>query len=111
MVRTVAASLLMAFAFGRGAVADPAPTPTKYPVELIPQIGVRGGADLTADTPAVPPATADPSPSFGFAVDAFRKHCLMNGLDDIGLTLQHADAIRAFEATDKAIVTKVVPGR
>ncbi|RDH87434.1 MAG: 3-isopropylmalate dehydratase small subunit [endosymbiont of Seepiophila jonesi] len=33
-----------------------------------------------------------------FEVDAFRKHCLLNGLDDIGLTLQHVDAIRAYEA-------------
>ena len=32
-----------------------------------------------------------------FSVDAFRKHCLLNGLDDIGLTLQHADKIREFE--------------
>jgi 3-isopropylmalate/(R)-2-methylmalate dehydratase small subunit len=34
----------------------------------------------------------------GFDVDAFRKQCLMNGWDDIGLTLRHADAIREFEA-------------
>jgi len=33
-----------------------------------------------------------------FQVDAFRKYCLLNGLDDIGLTLQHADAIKAYEA-------------
>jgi len=33
-----------------------------------------------------------------FEVDPFRKHCLLNGLDDIGLTLEHADAIRDFEA-------------
>ncbi|WP_295388097.1 3-isopropylmalate dehydratase small subunit [uncultured Thiodictyon sp.] len=33
-----------------------------------------------------------------FTVDAFRKHCLLEGLDDIGLTLQHTDSIRAFEA-------------
>ena len=32
-----------------------------------------------------------------FAVDAFRKHCLLNGLDDIALTLESADAIRAYE--------------
>jgi 3-isopropylmalate/(R)-2-methylmalate dehydratase small subunit len=32
-----------------------------------------------------------------FAVDEFRKHCLVNGLDEIGLTLQHAEAIRAYE--------------
>ena len=37
-----------------------------------------------------------------FEVDAFRKHCLLRGLDDIGLTLQHADAIRAFEARHRA---------
>lgn len=35
---------------------------------------------------------------YKFEVDAHRKHCLLNGLDDIGLTLQHVDAIRAFEA-------------
>jgi len=35
---------------------------------------------------------------YHFEVDAFRKHCLINGLDDIGLTLQHADKIRDFEA-------------
>ncbi len=33
-----------------------------------------------------------------FDVQAFRKYCLLNGLDDIGLTLQHADKIKAFEA-------------
>ena len=33
-----------------------------------------------------------------FAVDDFRRHCLLNGLDDIGLTLQHADKIAAYEA-------------
>jgi 3-isopropylmalate/(R)-2-methylmalate dehydratase small subunit len=32
-----------------------------------------------------------------FEVDGFRKHCLLNGLDDIGLTLQHVDEIRAYE--------------
>ena len=32
-----------------------------------------------------------------FEIDPFRKHCLLNGLDDIGLTLQHADEIKAFE--------------
>ena len=32
-----------------------------------------------------------------FEIDEFRKHCLLNGLDDIGLTMQHADTIKAFE--------------
>ena len=33
-----------------------------------------------------------------FDVEVFRKHCLINGLDDIGLTLRHSDKIKAFEA-------------
>ena len=37
-----------------------------------------------------------------FEVDAFRKHCLLHGLDDIGLTLADRDAITAFEARHKA---------
>ncbi len=36
--------------------------------------------------------------TFSFSVDNFRRHCLLNGLDDIGLTLQAAEDIRAFEA-------------
>lgn len=39
--------------------------------------------------------------SFGFNIDPFRRHCLLKGLDDIGLTLQHATAIDAFEAQRK----------
>ena len=34
---------------------------------------------------------------YPFEVDAFRKHCLLNGLDDIGLTMQQQDKIKAFE--------------
>jgi 3-isopropylmalate/(R)-2-methylmalate dehydratase small subunit len=37
-----------------------------------------------------------------FEVDAFRKECLLNGWDDIGLTLRHADEIRAFETKRRA---------
>ncbi|MFC1603065.1 3-isopropylmalate dehydratase small subunit [Pseudomonadota bacterium] len=36
--------------------------------------------------------------SISFEVGEFRKHCLLNGLDDIGLTLQHVDAIKSYEA-------------
>ncbi len=49
--------------------------------------------DLVAQTVTTPSGE-----SFRFEVDAFRKHCLLNGLDDIGLTLQHVDEIRAYEA-------------
>ena len=40
--------------------------------------------------------------SFAFDVDPFRKKCLLEGLDDIGLTLQHADEIRAYEQRRRA---------
>ncbi len=39
---------------------------------------------------------------FDFAIDEFRRYCIMNGLDNIGLTLQHGDAIDAFEAKQPA---------
>ena len=40
--------------------------------------------------------------SFDFTIDEFRRYCIMNGLDNIGLTLQHGDAIDAFEAKQPA---------
>ena len=40
---------------------------------------------------------------YKFEVEAFRKHCLLNGLDDIGLTLQHVDEIKAYEAKHRAM--------
>jgi 3-isopropylmalate/(R)-2-methylmalate dehydratase small subunit len=43
-------------------------------------------------------STMDSAIQFGFEVDSFRKSCLLNGLDDIDLTLQHAEKIRLFEA-------------
>ena len=56
------------------------------------------GFSLTVDLERQTVATRDGSMSFGFAVEPFRKKCLLEGLDDIGLTLLHADQIRAFEA-------------
>ncbi|MBK6632211.1 MAG: 3-isopropylmalate dehydratase small subunit [Betaproteobacteria bacterium] len=41
--------------------------------------------------------------SFAFDITPHRKHCMLNGLDEIGLTLQHADEIKAFEAKHKAV--------
>jgi 3-isopropylmalate/(R)-2-methylmalate dehydratase small subunit len=49
--------------------------------------------DLEAQT-----VTASDGKTFAFEVDAFKKHCLMNGLDDIGLTLEKAAAIDVYEA-------------
>ena len=55
------------------------------------------GFQLTIDLERQSVASVDGALAFGFEVEPFRKHCLLNGFDDIGLTLQHADAIRAFE--------------
>ncbi len=52
--------------------------------------------DLAAQTVTTPSGQ-----SFSFEVDAFRKHCLINGLDDIGLTLQESEAIRGYESSRK----------
>ena len=56
------------------------------------------GFKLTVDLERQSVSTLDGSMAFTFEVEPFRKHCLVNGLDDIGLTLEHADEIRAFEA-------------
>jgi len=55
------------------------------------------GFQLVIDLGEQTVATTDGATSFKFDVDAFRKYCLLNGLDDIGLTLRHADKIKAFE--------------
>ena len=46
--------------------------------------------------------TAPDGTAYPFEVEAFRKHCLLNGLDDIGLTMQHVDEIKAYELKRKA---------
>jgi 3-isopropylmalate/(R)-2-methylmalate dehydratase small subunit len=46
-------------------------------------------------------STADGSQVMSFEIDPFRKYCLVNGLDEIGLTLRHAEKIKAFEARRK----------
>ncbi len=45
--------------------------------------------------------TLDDGTEIPFEIDSFRKHCLLEGLDDIGLTLQHVDEIRAYEERRK----------
>ena len=42
--------------------------------------------------------TASDGQTFAFELDSFKKHCLLNGLDDIGLTMEKSEAIAAFEA-------------
>ncbi|MFA7593255.1 MAG: 3-isopropylmalate dehydratase small subunit [Thiohalobacteraceae bacterium] len=63
---------------------------------LFEAVAATPGYRLTVDLQAQTVTTPD-GEVLGFEVDPFRKHCLLEGLDDIGLTLQHADAIRAYE--------------
>jgi 3-isopropylmalate/(R)-2-methylmalate dehydratase small subunit len=55
--------------------------------------GYRLAVDLEQQTVTTPGGE-----SLHFDIDPFRKHCILNGLDDIGLTLDHANEIKAFEA-------------
>jgi 3-isopropylmalate/(R)-2-methylmalate dehydratase small subunit len=59
------------------------------------------GFNLRIDLENQTVSTVDGSQVMRFEVDAFRKYCLLNGLDEIGLTLRHADKIKAFEARRK----------
>ena len=60
--------------------------------EMYATDGYQLNIDLQSQTVTTPSGE-----SFSFDIDEFRKHCLLHGLDDIGLTLQEADAIRSFE--------------
>ena len=79
--------------------------PIVVPADIVDQLfreceareGYRLKVDLESQTVTLPSGQ-----SFGFDITPHRKHCLLNGLDEIGLTLQHADEIRAFEAKHKA---------
>ncbi|MCB1910133.1 MAG: 3-isopropylmalate dehydratase small subunit [Rhodocyclaceae bacterium] len=59
--------------------------------------GYRLRVDLAGQTVTTPAGELIP-----FEVDAFRKDCLLRGLDDIGLTMRHVEEIRAYEARRKA---------
>ncbi|GAB4385797.1 3-isopropylmalate dehydratase small subunit [Albidovulum sp.] len=66
-------------------------------VEILMADAQKGAnARMTVDLEAQTVTTSD-GQSFHFEVDPFRKHCLLNGLDDIGLTLEKAPAIDRFE--------------
>ena len=55
------------------------------------------GFKLSVDLQNQSVSTADGAQAMRFEIGAFRKYCLLNGLDEIGLTLRHADKIREFE--------------
>ena len=64
--------------------------------ELFKAVQANEGYRLTVDLAEQKIIRPDGA-AIDFEIDAFRKHCLLNGLDDIGLTLQDADAIREYE--------------
>jgi len=64
---------------------------------LFDEVQGFNGYELTIDLPEQLVRTGD-GRAYHFPIDAFRKECLLKGLDEIGLTLKHADKIRAFEA-------------
>jgi len=65
--------------------------------QLFNQVKAFPGYQLRIDLPAQTVSTLNSDTVHHFEIDAFRKHCLINGLDDIGLTLQHADKIHSYE--------------
>lgn len=75
----------------------PIQLPATQVARLFDEVAGFVGYQLTIDLPQQVIFKPDGT-RIAFEVEPFRKHCLVNGLDDIGLTLRHADKIRAFEA-------------
>lgn len=69
--------------------------------QLFKEVAATPGYSLTIDLSAQTVETPS-GELFKFDVDEFRKYCLLNGLDDIGLTLQHADEIKTYEERRRA---------
>jgi len=75
----------------------PIQLPEATVAQLFDEVAANPGYQLTIDLERQLIVKPDGS-EIAFDVQAFRKYCLLNGLDDIGLTLRHADKIKAFEA-------------
>lgn len=75
----------------------PIQLPESQVARLFDEVAAFPGYQLTVDLPRQVVVKPDGT-ELPFEVQPFRKHCLVNGLDDIGLTLRHADKIRGFEA-------------
>ena len=69
--------------------------------QLFKEVEANEGYKLAVDLEAQS-VTTPGGEVFSFEVDEFRKYCLINGLDDIGLTFQHVDDIKAYEEKRKA---------
>lgn len=69
---------------------------------LFQEVQAQEGYRLLIDLPAAQ-VTTPSGEVLSFEVDPFRQHCLIEGLDDIGLTLQDAEAIKAYEASRRQV--------
>ena len=78
----------------------PVTLPSDKVDQLLAEIEQNEGYTLDVDLAELS-VTSPSGEVFNFEIDEFRKHCLLNGLDDIELTLQNADDIRAFEQKAK----------
>lgn len=68
--------------------------------ELFQRVAAKPGLEISIDLQAQT-VSCEGEQLAAFEIDAFRKHNMLNGLDDIALTLQHADAIKAYEEKRK----------
>jgi 3-isopropylmalate/(R)-2-methylmalate dehydratase small subunit len=64
---------------------------------LFNEVAAFPGFRLVIDLDKQIVTTPDGAGAMRFKINPFRKYCLINGLDEVGLTLRHADEIRAFE--------------
>ena len=71
--------------------------PESEVARLFDEVAAFPGYELTVDLERQVVVKPDGT-ELAFEVEAFRRHCLLGGFDDIGLTLRHADEIRAYEA-------------
>ncbi len=76
----------------------PVTLPEAHVAALMAEAEKGENARISVDLEAQEVSTSD-GDTFHFEVDAFKKHCLLNGLDDIGLTMEKSAAIDAFEAS------------
>ncbi|MFV9616301.1 MAG: 3-isopropylmalate dehydratase small subunit [Gammaproteobacteria bacterium] len=68
--------------------------------DLFKRVSANHGLSLSIDLEAQT-VNCEGEKIASFDIDGFRKHCMLNGLDDIALTLQHADEIKAYEDSRK----------
>ena len=64
--------------------------------DLFKRVSAKPGLEISIDLEAQV-VSCEGEKIASFDIDAFRKHCMLNGLDDIALTLQHADEIKSYE--------------